>query len=62
MRTVYKVVEYQDSLHEHFVYPCKINNGNYMPPLDAGYSIEMKADSVKTFFFPNGNYWSKKKS
>ena len=57
-----KLVEYADSLHEHFVYPCKINNGNYMPPLDVGYSIEMKADSVKTFFFPNGNYWSKKKS
>jgi len=57
-----KLVEYADSLHEHFVYPCKINNGNYMPPLDAGYSIEMKADSVKTFFFPNGNYWSKKKA
>ncbi len=56
-----KVVEYQDSLHEHFVYPCVIKNGNYMPPLDMGYSIEMKEKSVKTFTFPNGDYWSQKK-
>ena len=52
-----KVVEYQDSLHEHFIYPCKIENGNYMPPLDHGYSIEMKEKSVNEFSFPNGDYW-----
>ncbi len=52
-----KVVEYQDGLHEHFVYPCKIKNGNYMPPSDHGYSIEMKEKSVKKFEFPNGEYW-----
>ena len=52
-----KVVEYQDSLHEHFVYPCKIINGNYMPPLDHGYSVEMKEKSVKDYSFPHGEYW-----
>ena len=54
-----KLVEYQDSLHEHFVYPCIIKNGNYFPPLDQGYSIEMKKKSVNTFSFPNGEYWIK---
>ena len=54
-----KVVEYQDGLHEHFVYPCVIKNGSYMPPKDFGYSIEMKKKSVKTFTFPHGDYWSK---
>ncbi len=52
-----KVVEYQDSLHEHFVYPCIIKNGNYMPPLDHGYSIEMKEKSVNEFTYPDGKYW-----
>jgi len=52
-----KVVEYQDSLHEHFIYPCNVNNGNYMPPLDHGYSVEMKEESVSTYSFPNGDYW-----
>jgi L-fuconate dehydratase len=54
-----KVVEYQDSLHEHFIYPCNVNEGNYMPPLDHGYSIEMKENSVRTYSFPNGDYWRK---
>jgi L-fuconate dehydratase len=53
-----KVVEYQDSLHEHFVYPCEIRNGNYMPPKDHGYSIEMKEESVREYSFPLGKYWS----
>tara|TARA_B100001123_G_scaffold109609_2_gene127576 strand:- start:231 stop:1529 length:1299 start_codon:yes stop_codon:yes gene_type:complete len=52
-----KFVEYSDQLHEHFAYPCTIKNGNYMPPLDHGYSIEMKENSVNEFLFPNGNYW-----
>ena len=29
-----------------------------MPPLDHGYSIEMKEKSVSTYSFPNGEYWS----
>ena len=57
----YKIVEYQDSLHEHFIYPCHVKNGNYMPPLDNGYSIEMKEKSINTFSFPEGEYWYKKK-
>ena len=52
-----KVVEYQDSLHEHFIYPCTMHNGNYMPPQDLGYSIEMKENSVNKFSYPNGEYW-----
>ena len=56
-----KLVEYQDGLHEHFIYPCVIKDGNYMPPLDHGYSIEMKKKSVNTFAFPNGEYWSQYK-
>ena len=53
-----KFVEYSDQLHEHFIYPCTIKNGSYMPPMDHGYSIEMKQNSVNEFVFPNGGYWS----
>jgi len=53
-----KFVEYSDQLHEHFIYPCTIKNGSYMPPVDYGYSIEMKKNSVNEFVFPNGKYWS----
>jgi len=46
-------------LHEHFIYPCEIKNGNYMPPKDFGYSIEMKQKSIEKYKFPNGEYWRK---
>ena len=53
-----RITEYVDHLHEHFVYPVKIKNGRYMPPLDAGYSIEMKAASLDYYEFPNGEAWN----
>ena len=52
-----KFVEYSDQLHEHFIYPCTLKDGNYMPALDQGYSIEMKKDSISEFSYPKGNYW-----
>ena len=41
-----RVTEYVDHLHEHFVYPVSMKGGRYLPPLDPGYSIEMKAESL----------------
>lgn len=52
-----RITEYVDHLHEHFVYPVTIKDGRYMPPLDAGYSIEMKRDSLDYYEFPNGQAW-----
>ena len=39
--------------------PAILKNGNYMPPLDHRYSIEMKRESVNKYLFPKGEYWSK---
>lgn len=52
-----RIVEYVDHLHEHFVYPVKMKDGRYMPPLDPGYSIEMKTESLDYYEFPNGAAW-----
>lgn len=52
-----RITEYVDHLHEHFVYPVKIKDGRYLPPLDAGYSIEMKQGSLDYYEFPNGQAW-----
>ena len=41
-----RVLEYVDHLHEHFVHPVTVRGGNYMPPADAGYSIEMLPESL----------------
>jgi L-fuconate dehydratase len=50
-------LEYVDHLHEHFVDPVVIRNGNYMPPARPGYSIEIKPESRERYGFPNGDEW-----
>jgi len=54
------VLEFVDHLHEHFVFPCSINQqGRYNVPLnqDEGYSIEMHKSSIAEFEYPHGSYW-----
>ncbi len=53
-----RVVEYVDHLHEHFVDPCVIKDGAYMPPTLAGYSITMKPESLRDFAYPGGAAWA----
>jgi L-fuconate dehydratase len=49
-----RVLEYVDHLHEHFEYPVVIKHGSYVAPLDPGYSITMKRQSIDDYSFPNG--------
>ncbi|EUC48638.1 hypothetical protein COCMIDRAFT_2503 [Bipolaris oryzae ATCC 44560] len=48
------VLEYVDHLHEHFFHPSRIENGYYVTPMDPGYSVEMKPESMEKFSFPGG--------
>ncbi|KAI8343129.1 enolase C-terminal domain-like protein [Chlamydoabsidia padenii] len=50
-----RVLEYVDHLHEHFVHPVVIKQGSYVAPLDPGYSITMKRQSIDDYSFPNGS-------
>jgi L-fuconate dehydratase len=52
-----RIVEYVDHLHEHFVTPVVMNGDRYMPPTDPGYSIEMKAESLVRYEYPDGEAW-----
>ena len=52
-----RITEYVDHLHEHFVHPVIIQNGNYMPPLAPGYSITMKEDAIAAYTYPFGEMW-----
>lgn len=52
-----RIIEYVDHLHEHFIDPVKIKNGNYMVPQLPGYSIEMKSQSLDDYTFPEGKVW-----
>lgn len=53
-----RVVEYVDHLHEHFEDPVKIEKAAYAVPTRAGYSITMKKDSLMTYTYPDGIFWS----
>ena len=52
-----RVVEFVDHLHEHFVTPVEIRRGHYWLPRGAGYSIEIKPESLERFSFPDGASW-----
>ena len=52
-----RVVEFVDHLHEHFIVPTDIQNGNYMAPLSPGAGAEIHQASIDEFKFPSGTYW-----
>lgn len=60
-KTVNRVTEYVDHLHEHFEEPVIIKNAAYMPPKKPGYSITMKEGSIRDYSYPNGKIWLAKK-
>jgi L-galactonate dehydratase len=53
------VLEYVDHLHEHFLHPSVIKDGFYQTPTEAGYSVEMKAESMDRYEYPGaeGSWW-----
>jgi len=53
-----RTCEFVDHLHEHFVQPVRVDRGRYVAPRGAGYSAEIKADSLSHFAYPLGTAWS----
>jgi L-fuconate dehydratase len=54
-----RVCEFVDHLHEHFVDPVRVVNGRYLAPTAAGYSIEIRSESLSEFAYPDGPGWSR---
>jgi L-fuconate dehydratase len=54
----YRMIEFVDHLHEHFLDPVQIKNGRYMVPTRPGYSIEMKPETLTSYTFPHGPVWT----
>ncbi len=52
-----RLTEYAGHLHEHFLDPVVMKNGRYQVPTAAGYSIEMKPESIAEYTFPSGVKW-----
>ncbi len=52
-----RVLEYVDHLHEHFLDPVVIRGGRYLPPRQPGFSIQMRAETLSRYQFPDGAAW-----
>ncbi|HKW71336.1 MAG TPA: enolase C-terminal domain-like protein [Candidatus Dormibacteraeota bacterium] len=53
-----RTCEFVDHLHEHFVHPVRLHQGRYLAPRDAGYSGEIRPESLNRFAYPAGGAWS----
>jgi L-fuconate dehydratase len=53
-----RVVEWVDHLHEHFTEPAVVRDGRYLAPRAPGYSIEILAESLDEYAFPDGPVWA----
>ncbi|HEX5263594.1 MAG TPA: enolase C-terminal domain-like protein, partial [Phenylobacterium sp.] len=45
------MTEHSGHLHEHFVHPITMDRGRYRPPLEPGFSSEMKTNSIAGYTF-----------
>jgi L-fuconate dehydratase len=53
-----RIIEYVDHLHEHFLSPVRIVDGNYAAPSVPGFSAQMHASSISEYTYPDGTFWS----
>ena len=51
-------IEHVPHLHEHFVQPVHVENGQYLAPTAPGSGAQMMASSVADFTFPTGRIWA----
>ncbi len=52
-----RLTEHASHLHEHFVTPIQMQQGRYLPPTAAGFSVEIKQDTLSRYSFPDGPEW-----
>ncbi|KAL1967042.1 hypothetical protein VTN77DRAFT_3566 [Rasamsonia byssochlamydoides] len=53
------LLEYVDHLHEHFEHPASVKDGYIVTPMEPGYSVQMKPESMDRYSFPGeeGKSW-----
>jgi L-galactonate dehydratase len=53
------LLEYVDHLHEHFLHPAAVKEGHFQTPMESGYSVQMKEESMDKYSYPGeeGKSW-----
>jgi L-fuconate dehydratase len=57
-----RLIEYADHLHEHFVTPIEVTGGRYLLPTAPGLGVEMKAESLAHYAWPDGPLWTQRRN
>ncbi|KAK7414558.1 L-galactonate dehydratase [Neonectria punicea] len=52
------LLEHINSFSEVLKYPVKTENGYFVTPWEAGYSVEYKPEAIETYTFPTGSFWT----
>ena len=52
-----RMIEYAGHLHEHFVTALDVHDGRYWAQSDPGFGLELRAESVRDYAFPDGAIW-----
>ncbi|CDK28785.1 unnamed protein product [Kuraishia capsulata CBS 1993] len=52
------MLEYIGHLHENFYDPALVENGYVITPKVPGYSVQFKEESLATYEYPNGSFWT----
>lgn len=52
-----RMTEHAAHLHDHFIDPIRVERGRYRAPLAAGFSADLRPESLAEFAFPHGEYW-----
>ena len=55
-----RMIEYADSLHEHFVDPVVVEHGRYRAPTRPGSGATIKTESLANYAFPTGPVWQER--
>ena len=53
-----RMCEYADHLHEHVVQRIDVHDGRYWAPTGPGFGLELEPESLATYSYPTGSYWS----
>ncbi|KAK5988247.1 L-galactonate dehydratase [Cladobotryum mycophilum] len=52
------LLEHVDAFREVLTTPAQTENGHFVTPHEAGYSVEYKQESVDKYKYPSGSFWT----
>lgn len=52
------MLENISSFNHVIKHPARVQDGHFVTPQEAGYSVEYKPDAIAKYMYPDGEFWS----